>query len=121
MIRILVEISLPSGAIPSLRRHLSPAALPEGVRGRLEAATRSSGCESPAVGGEASWTPCWVSIETNSDDVTPLEAPLRQLKEELVAAVRPGGLELFCIPAFAQVGDEYRRLRDVLDVLGKAR
>jgi len=62
-----------------------------------------------------------VSIETVSDDVTPLEAPLRRLKGELVAAVRPGGLELFCIPAFAQVGDEYRRLRDVLDVIGKAR
>jgi hypothetical protein len=121
MIRILMEISLPSGSIPRVRAQLSAAALPEGVRGRLEAATRTGGCESPAVGGEASWRPCWVSIETNSDDVTALEAPLRRLKEELVAAVRPGGLELFCIPAFAQVGDEYRRLRDVLDAIGKAR
>ncbi len=116
-----MEISLPSGSIPRLRRHLSSAALPEGVRGRLETATRSGGCESPALGGEASWTPCWLSVETDSDDVAPLEAPLRRLKEELVAAVRPGGLELFCIPAFAQVGDEYRRLRDVLEVVGEAR
>lgn len=121
MIRILVEISLPAARIPRIRESLCAEALPEGIVGRLAATAGVGGCEGPARGGGLEWTPCSISLEAGGDDAAALEAPLRRLRDELVAALRPGGVELFCIPAFAQRGDEYLRLRDVLDVLGSAR
>jgi hypothetical protein len=39
----------------------------------------------------------------------------------VVEAAREGKLELLAIPASAQIGEEYRRLRDVLDAADRLR
>ena len=78
---------------------------------------RAAGCETPAQGGEAAWTPCWISVEAGPKDRAALVQTLRDLKGHVVAAARLGKLELFAIPASAQIGDSFRRYRDVLDIV----
>jgi hypothetical protein len=116
MVRILFEISLPASTLGSVAMALGPGAVPEGVVGRLQVVDRSGGCESPAQGGAASWTPCWISLEAPEERRTALASCLSPLKAALVAAARTGGLELFAVPATAQIGEEFHRFRDLLDV-----
>lgn len=117
MVRVLVEISLPASTISRVEASLHPDVLPPGVTGRLQAVRRSGGCESPALGGEASWTPCWISVESPGPAGAHFAAAVRHLKEVLVRAAGEGGLRLFVVPANAQIADAYRRFPDLLDVL----
>lgn len=115
MVRILFEISLPAATLGAVAAALGPGAVPEGVAGRLQAVERSKGCESPAQGGAASWTPCWISLEAPAGREAALASCLAPLKAVLAAAARTGGMELFAIPATAQIGEEFLRFRDLLD------
>ncbi|MEW6490742.1 MAG: hypothetical protein AB1578_22870 [Thermodesulfobacteriota bacterium] len=115
MVRILFEISLPASTLESVAAALGPGAVPEGVVGRLQVVDRSGGCESPAQGGAASWTPCWISLEAPEGREAALASCLPPLKMALVTAARTAGLELFAVPATAQIGEEFHRFRDLLD------
>jgi hypothetical protein len=117
MVRVLFEISLPRTALASVRSALAPDALPRGIVARLETDARFAGCQGPARGGEADWIPCWISIGGEQGIAASLEEPLRRLRAAVVAAARRGSMEIYAIPATAQIGDEFRRYRDVLDVL----
>lgn len=121
MVRVLFEISLPEATLARIRSTLEPGALPEGVSGRLEIVGRSGGCESPARGGEAHWTPCWISLEADQTRQGDLAGALGPLKEALVRAAVTGGLDLFAVPATAQIGDGFHRFRDLLDVAERLR
>lgn len=116
MVRVLFEISLPASTLAKVAAALEPGAVPEGVVGRLQVVDRSGGCESPARGGAASWTPCWISLEAQAGREGELATCLRPLKAALADAARTGGLELFAVPATAQIGDEFHRFRDLLDL-----
>jgi len=117
MVRVLFEISLPHDTVDSVRSTLAPETLAAGIVGRLEMDERGGGCQSPARGGEAAWTPCWISVEGQHVDASSLAGPLHRLREAVVAAARRGGLQLYAIPATAQIGEEFRRYPDLLDVL----
>jgi len=117
MIRVLFETSLPLATLADVRARLRPEVLPAGVVGRMEMQDGSAGCQSLARGGDAGWTPCWISLEGEDIGAADLEGPLRRVREAVVSAARTGGLELYAIPATAQVGDAFRRYRDLLDVL----
>ncbi|MDW7711522.1 MAG: hypothetical protein SCH98_13720 [Deferrisomatales bacterium] len=116
MVRVLLEISLPQGALEGVRRALAPSALPEGLTGRLEPLGGLGGCESLARGGANDWTPCWVCLEAGPGGEQALAGVLARLREALTEAARAGGLELLAIPATAQLGEEFCRFRDLLDV-----
>ncbi|MBE0618538.1 MAG: hypothetical protein IH608_11525 [Proteobacteria bacterium] len=116
MVRVLFEISLPESTLPRIRAALTGSALPAGIAGRLDPAGGSGGCQSPALGGAAGWTPCRISLEAQDTRQEALGEALAPLKEVLVAAAREGRMELFAVPATAQIGDGYYRFRDLLDV-----
>jgi hypothetical protein len=121
MVRVLFEISIPEASLEGIRAALAPGALPEGITGRLEVVARSGGCESPARGGNARWTPCWISLEAAEGRRQALAGALGPLKEALAGAARPAGLELFAVPATAQIGDGFHRFRDLLDLAERLR
>jgi len=116
MVRVLFEISLPESTLPEVRAALAGSALPAGVSGRLEVTGTQAGCQSPARGGAAAWTPCWVSLEADEARGGALGEALGPLKGVLAVATRAGGTELFSVPASAQIGEGYYRFRDLLDV-----
>ena len=115
MVRVLFEVSLPARALSRVRSALAPGTLPQGVGGRLEEVGGLSGCESPARGGDAAWTPCWISLE--GEPGPGFTAALRRLRREVVAAAAEGGLEVLAIPATAEVDGAFHRYRDVLDAV----
>ena len=117
MFRVLFEISLPLSALATVRACLTPTALPPGVSGRLEIQDGGAGCQSAARGGKAGWTPCWISVQGEQGTRDSLEESIRRLREAVVLAAREGGLELRAVPTTAQIGEEFRRYRDLLDVL----
>jgi hypothetical protein len=117
MVRVLFEISLPFAALAPVRSCLEQSALPAGIVGRLEVQDGAVGCQTPARGGEAAWTPCWISIEGERRTAASLREPLRRLRAAVVKAARHGSLEVYAIPATAQIGEEFRRYRDLLDIL----
>lgn len=114
MIRILLEQSLPRRSLPSLQAALHD--LGDGVRSRAEPIDSGPGCESLVRGGEAEWTPCSISLEVLPPAEARLPEVLGRVKELLCEAARLGDLELLQIPVNAQVGDEYLRFRDLLEV-----
>ena len=116
MVRVLFEISLPAMSLRKVQDALRPENLGAAVAGRVELSPAAAGCESPARGGEASWTPCWISVEAQDSMGTELTDALRRVKRAVVEACHDGGLEVRAIPANAQIGDEYHRFRDLLDV-----
>jgi len=117
MVRVLFEISLPFAALAPVRSCLAPSALPAGIVGRLEVQDGAAGCQSPAWGGDAAWTPCWISVEAEQETAASLRQPLHQLRAAVVEAARHGSLEVYAVPATAQIGEEFRRYRDLLDIL----
>ncbi|GAB4258742.1 MAG: hypothetical protein Kow0092_06540 [Deferrisomatales bacterium] len=119
MTRVLFEISLPAHTIDRVRVSLSPEVLPPGVEGGLEEVERSGGCESSARGGAVAWTPCWISLSCQGTPGPAFAASVRHLREVLVEAAAEGGLQLFAVPATAQVGETFLRFRDLLDVLDR--
>lgn len=112
MVRILVETSLPAHTVGRVEAGLASLA---GVSARLERAEGGPGCQSPAAGGDAGWTPCWLSLEGEGVDREALRAAAQRLKALVVEACREGCLEVYALPASAQIGDGYYRLRDVAD------
>ena len=113
MVRVLFEISLPARTLAGVASALEPGTLPRGVAARVEVSGGLSGCQSPAQGGAAEWTPCWISLETDRPSAEFLEA-LRRVRQTVVEAAHEGNVELFAIPAAVQIGEEYRRVKDVL-------
>ena len=113
MLRILVETSLPSSTIDRVRAGL--AALGPAVAGRVEVLEPGSGCQRPACGGEVGWTPCWLSLELSDRRHDAVGKAVRSLKALVADACREGGMELYVLPANAQIDDGFYRLRDVLD------
>lgn len=116
MVRVLFEISLPAKTLEAIEHFLAPDNLPSGIRGRLERVERTVGCETPAQGGDAGWTPCWISVEAAPGDRARLLETLRELKARVVEAAKVGGLEVFAVPASAQIEEAFRRYRDILDI-----
>jgi hypothetical protein len=119
MVRILFEISLPAHSLGQVREALSPDVLPTGVSGRIEALDTMAGCESLAAGGDAGWTPCWISLEASRPGTPGLDGAVRHLKEVIVASAREGKVELFSIPATAQIGEAFLRFRDLLEIVDR--
>lgn len=117
MIRILLEISLPSGTLKHVEAALSSSALPRGVTGNLGLVDTIAGCQSPARGGGANWTPCWISLATDEPKTSGFARVVQQIRETLVEAAGVGGLKLLALPAAVQIGDRYHRFGDILDVL----
>jgi hypothetical protein len=115
MIRILFELSLPEHTLSGLKSNI--AKLGSGAQIELHPSEGGGGCQGSAVGGELFWIPCWISLQAESPSHPPLPGLLRRLKELLCAAAQEGGLTLYRIPVTAQVGDEYRRFRDLLEAL----
>lgn len=115
MIRVIFEVSLPSRRVGPVRMELAAHPVP-GTFARLELNARGPGCEGPARGGRADWTPCWISVESEDESPGPMAEALSRVKDLVVEACREGGLELFSIPANAQIGDDYRRFRDLTDL-----
>ena len=115
MVRVLFEISLPGRTLARVASALGPGALPQGVAGRIEVSGGLPGCESPAQGGAAQWTPCWISLEADRPSAEYLDA-LRRVRQTVVEAAHEGNVELFAIPAAVQIGEEYRRIKDILGV-----
>lgn len=116
MVRILFETSVPASTLKGLTEALGAAAARGGLAARVETVARGA-CAGPATGGDADWTPCWVSLEAESPDPARVAAALRDVKALVAAACRSGGLEVFAVPSNAQVGDEFRRFKDLLDVV----
>ena len=116
MVRLLFETSLPARTLRGVAALLEAERLPPGVRGRFGMGEQLAGCESPARGGDQDWTPCWVSLEAETTEEGFFHA-IRAVRQAVVEAAREGGIELFAIPASAQIGEGYHRMRDLLDVL----
>ncbi len=114
MIRVLIEVSLPASTIGDLR---AAAASLAPFRTTLDPFAGSFGCESPARGGRAEWTPCWISAEADDRSLPEVAGALRKLKDLIYEAAKEGGLELLQIPANVQIDDGFYRVRDLLDVL----
>lgn len=119
MVRVLFEISLPSPSLDTVAEALREGALGPGITARLGLDAVGTGCSGPARGGNAGWTPCWIAIEGQEENPGPVAAALSRVKALVVEACRSAGLELFAIPANAQIRDEFYRLRDILDVPGR--
>lgn len=113
MVRILVETSLPFRAIEGVRERLGP--MPPGIEARFGLAEGGAGCEGAAAGGEARWTPCWLSLEGENPTREAVRAAAEALKALVAEACRLGGVELCALPASAQIEDGFYRLRDVVD------
>ncbi|MHB8766942.1 MAG: hypothetical protein ACYDA8_21735 [Deferrisomatales bacterium] len=116
MVRILFEVSLPAHTLPGVWAVLSPQALGSNLEGRLETFD-GGGCQGQAAGGEAAWTPCWVSLQARDPGSPALAEGVRRVREAVVRAAREGGVELLVLPATAQIGDGFYRFRDLLDAL----
>ncbi|GAB6063137.1 hypothetical protein [Deferrisoma palaeochoriense] len=117
MVRVLFEISLPEAALEEIAGLLEPGRLAPGAGGGVQFSGRGRGCEGPAVGGDARWTPCWITLEwPETPPAAEARRALEVLKRALAAACEPFGLELRAIPATAQVGDAYLRFKDLPDV-----
>lgn len=116
MIRVIFETSLPFRWVGRVRADLAAYPVP-GTSARLERDVRAPGCEGPAQGGSADWTPCWVSVESEDDSPAPMAEALARVKSLVVEACREGGSEVFAIPANARIGDDYYRFRDLSDVV----
>ena len=116
MVRVLFETSVPARTLEGLRREIEAAAAKGGVSARVETVARGA-CAGPASGGEAQWTPCWVSLEGEAPAEAPFAEALRDVKAAVAGACRTGGLEVFALPANAQVGEEFHRFRDLLDAV----
>ena len=119
MVRVILEISLPAETVPAVAEVLAAGRLGPGSRARLERSQGGSGCSGPAVGGEARWTPCWISVEWDRAGREQVAQAMERLKRLLALACSRGGMELFAVPASAQVGEGFYRVRDLLDVAGQ--
>lgn len=117
MVRILVETSLPAHTIDRVRAGL--AALGPGVTAGVEPLGPGTGCERPACGGEAAWTPCWLSLDFAQGGRETVHAAAQALKSLVADACREGGMEVYALPANAQIDDGFYRLRDVLDAAAR--
>ncbi len=114
--RILFEVSVPERTLPELAEALSPRALGHGAAGRLETVPRLGGCAGPAVGGSARWVACWVSVEwSGTPGRDQARAVLEHVKQAVARACSRGGVLLRVLPATAQIGQDFLRLRDILD------
>lgn len=118
MVRILVETSLPAHTVARVRAGLR--ALGPGVTADAEVLGAGAGCERPACGGDAAWTPCTLSLELPDCGRDAVRAAAQALKTLVADACREGGLEVFALPASAQIDDGFYRLRDVLDAADRA-
>jgi hypothetical protein len=115
MVRIIVETSLPAHTVERVRVGL--AACAAGVKAGVEVLGPGSGCERPGCGGDAAWTPCWLSLEFAAAEPRrdAVRTAAQALKSLVADACREGGVEVYALPANAQIDDGFYRLRDVLD------
>lgn len=114
MLRALLEVSLPRRTLAAVTAALD--GLGPGLRARAEEVEEGGGCGGLARGGEAEWTACRILLEADSPAPPRLEEALTAVKGLLCAAAREGGLELLQVPVMAQIGEDYLRLRDLLEL-----